>query len=207
MMNKFSVSAILCAAGTSTRMGNKNKLLLPFNGKSIISHCVSQLLVADIDKLIVVLGHQFDELEEEILLFSDHITIVKNEDFRSGHTSSIKRGVQAMHEGHTSFLIGLADMPLITTLHYNQIINHFKKHLSKDSKAIARPKFQETPGHPVILSSYHKEEILGCEDREGCRSVIRSNSDHLYVMKTEEKCYIQDTDTPESYKSLVESNL
>lgn len=206
-MNKFSVSAILCAAGSSARMGSKNKLLLPYAGKSIIQHCVANLLAADIEELIVVVGFQSDALELELYDFTDAIKIVKNEAYQTGHTSSIKCGVRAMNNHHSAFLIGLGDMPLISTKYYDQIIKHFKEAMRLDNNAIARPTYQGTPGHPVIMSTSHKEEILSCTDQEGCRSVIKSNSDLLSLMETSEKCYIQDTDTPESYKSLIADNL
>ena len=206
-MNKFSVSAILCAAGTSARMGDQNKLLLPYSGKSIINHCVTNLLAAEIDELIVVLGHQFEELNDDLQLFSDRIKIVKNDEYKSGQTSSIKCGVSAMHDDHTSFLICLGDMPLITTSHYDQIIGHFRSKKHPDGNMIARPIFQGIPGHPVIMSTFYKQEILDCKDREGCLNVIKRNTEHLSLMRTTEKCYIQDTDTPKSYKSLIDNNL
>ncbi|HJM95885.1 MAG TPA: NTP transferase domain-containing protein, partial [Candidatus Marinimicrobia bacterium] len=34
----MKISAIILAAGESTRMGGKNKLLLPYNNGSIITH-------------------------------------------------------------------------------------------------------------------------------------------------------------------------
>lgn len=207
MMNKISVSAILCAAGTSARMGDNNKLLLPFNDKSIIHHCVSYLLASEIDELIVVLGHEYDALMEELHPFLDRIKIVNNDDYLSGHTSSIRCGVRVMNDNHSSFLIGLGDMPLITSSHYNQIIRFYKEKVLQDCDTLVRPIYHDIPGHPVIMSSNHKEAVLSCKDHDGCRSVIKNNMKHLSLMMTEEKCYIQDTDTPESYNCLITTNL
>ena len=51
------ICAIVLAAGRSSRMGLQ-KLLLPFAGKTVITHIVDQLLTGDLDKTYVVVGHE-----------------------------------------------------------------------------------------------------------------------------------------------------
>ena len=59
------LSAIVLAAGMSTRMG-QNKLLLDFKGKALIAHAVDTLLASTIDEVVVVLGHEAEKVREEL---------------------------------------------------------------------------------------------------------------------------------------------
>jgi molybdenum cofactor cytidylyltransferase len=52
------VSAIVLAAGLSKRMGNENKLLLPYNDKTIIETTLQHLLDAGMEEIIVITGHE-----------------------------------------------------------------------------------------------------------------------------------------------------
>ena len=56
------MTTILLAAGLSTRMG-KNKLLLEYNGKTIIENTLVSVLSLS-DKVIVVTGFEKERIEE-----------------------------------------------------------------------------------------------------------------------------------------------
>ena len=49
------VSAVVLAAGASTRMGTQ-KLLLPFGGEPLVRRAVRQVRAAGFDDVLVVLG-------------------------------------------------------------------------------------------------------------------------------------------------------
>ena len=61
-MSSFSkVTGIVLAAGRSSRMG-RTKQQLPFRGKTILECVVDSALASSLQRVIVVLGHQADEL-------------------------------------------------------------------------------------------------------------------------------------------------
>ena len=69
----MSISAIITAAGKNSRMRKdqisrnlevKNKLILPFNNKTVLETTIDNTLSANIDECIVVLGHYSDEIIE-----------------------------------------------------------------------------------------------------------------------------------------------
>ena len=59
------LSAVVLAAGMSTRMG-QNKLLLNFREKPLIVHAVGTLLASEIDEVIVVLGHETEKMRDQL---------------------------------------------------------------------------------------------------------------------------------------------
>ena len=52
------VTAIVLAAGLSRRMGNENKLLLPFGNSTILVTTLTQILNAQLGETLLVLGHE-----------------------------------------------------------------------------------------------------------------------------------------------------
>ena len=71
----MSTSIIITAAGKNSRMRKDqisrgidvvNKLLLPFNGKTVIEVTIDNALSCNVDECIVVLGHYASEINEVI---------------------------------------------------------------------------------------------------------------------------------------------
>ena len=59
-----NVSAIVLAAGRSTRMGGPNKLLAELNGNKLVRIVVEQALASKATEVIVVTGHQAELVEQ-----------------------------------------------------------------------------------------------------------------------------------------------
>jgi molybdenum cofactor cytidylyltransferase len=52
------ITAIMLAAGQSTRMDARNKLLLEVGGRPMVRHVAETLLASRVDAVIAVLGHE-----------------------------------------------------------------------------------------------------------------------------------------------------
>ena len=62
---KFKVNAIIPAGGTSSRFGNKNKLLEKINNKEVIKYTVEAFEKSNVDKIIICANIAImDELKE-----------------------------------------------------------------------------------------------------------------------------------------------
>ena len=193
-------SAILLAAGTSSRMGKVNKLLLSWNGAPMIRHVAGQLLEAPIDEIIAVLGHEPEKIKEALEGLSVRFAI--NVDFASGMTSSIKAGVSALYPKSEAFLVCLGDMPLLTSTQYAGLIHFFEEKKKAHPAPIVRPVDRSRKGHPVLFDTRYVPAILDCQEREGCKEVIRQHQDHLYKFQTGEQAFFRDVDEKKDYKDL-----
>jgi len=205
-MNHIKISAIVCAAGLSSRMAPKNKLLLPFGRLTILEHTLDQLIQSQVNEVIVVLGHDYAGTSGALQEVKNLLKIIYNENYRSGQTSTIRKGLNLMNPDHQAFMICLADMPLLTTIHYDLLIDHYKKALANDSKAISRPLNNGDPGHPVIMSGDHRLAVDRCKDREGCRTVIQDQKLHFYPYVSSDESYYLDADTEGAYKLLLKKS-
>jgi len=196
----LKITAILLAAGLSSRMKGKNKMFLPYAKTSILQHTYSMLSDSDVDSVIIVCGEHYQRYVN-LLKLNKNDRIVQNYHPEYGLTSSIQTGVKAATEA--AVMICLADMPLLDTGHYNALINHYKATAKIDNQAIVLPKVKTQHGNPVIFSEHYREEILNEVQPNGCKSVITLNKSHLVTFKTDDSQFLVDIDSPEDYDQII----
>lgn len=202
-MNKFIISAIVCAGGLSKRMGNTNKVLLPYKNKVILSHVVEELLESNVSEVIVVLGHEIEKTKIALDHLGKSIKVIFNESYRTGQTSSIKAGLSALDPQSEAFMICLADMPLLSAHHINDLLKFYDQKSRNQKHLIVRPMVNQIPGHPVIMNHLYRQNIIECIDKEGCRSVISASKSSFIPYNTQDQAFIIDIDTPGIYEELL----
>ena len=193
------ITALVPAAGMSTRLG-RNKLLLPFKGKPLIAHAVDTLLASAVDEIIIVLGHEADQVRAAI--GEKRVRFVENRDYHEGLGSSVRAGFAAVPFQTRAIMIYLADQPLLEPGDVNFLIHAFAE-AGKTNKSIVVPLFGGQRGNPVILESSYKGSILAITGETGCRRVIKQNPDQVLTVEMENDHVIRDIDTPEDYERLV----
>lgn len=203
-LKKFKkISAIVCAAGLSTRMEKNNKLLMDIEGQPMIYHCVEQLRQSHLSEIIVVTGHEKEKMNKCLEPFENDIKIIFNERFREGQTSTIQTGVAACSPQLDAIMVCLADMPLLSASHVGELIRFFNKMSFEHEEVICRPRVLGQVGHPVVLHHSFVKEINSCTDPTGCKSVLQSNSGHLYFFESEDMAYVSDIDNFRDYTQLI----
>ena len=188
------IIAIVLAAGRSTRMGDVNKLLTPWQGKPLVVHVVdAALAVEDLSEVAVVTGHQAGAVEA---LLADGITPVHNPDYATGMASSLKAGIAwAKRRQADAVLVLLGDMPLISSLQIEQIL---AAHAETGNQAIVQATNQGKPGNPVLLPGSLFDDILQVEGDRGARSVIAAHRDQVVSVEIGDAA-ARDFDTPEAF--------
>ncbi|MEQ9298781.1 MAG: nucleotidyltransferase family protein [Cyclobacteriaceae bacterium] len=200
------ITAIVLAAGLSSRMEGQQKLFLPYREKAILEQVVAELLTSQVSEVIVVsspLTHDLIKAMPTACLPADRgITIVSNPDHKHGMTTTIQCGVKLAASDSDGFMICLGDMPRITTSEYDQLINSFASSYAEDSKAIVLPFHKGQKGNPVIFSSAYRQAILAHQDMEGCRGIVQDNLAHLSKVKMQNDHVLVDVDTPGDYHRI-----
>ena len=194
------ISAIILAAGESTRMGRQNKLLLPLGNRPLIGHIVQTVLQSEADEVIVVLGHQADHVREA--LAAHEVTFALNPRYREGMTTSIQAGVQAASAETSGFMICLSDLPMIEPAELNQLMAAFREAIQHDPRHLVRPVYQGQPGHPVIFPVHLKPAILRHQDLHGCQNIVKQNRALLTEVEMATDHVLRDMDTPDAYEAM-----
>ena len=99
----MKITAIVLAAGKSSRMGT-NKLLLQLDDKTIIEHILDQLTNYE---TLVITGHHPDKIKSFIQRYN--CKEVHNPDYEKGMTTSLKTGLRAIDEDVDAVLMVLSD--------------------------------------------------------------------------------------------------
>jgi len=187
------ICAIVLAAGRSRRMGVQ-KLLLPFGGKTVISHIVDQLLGSAVDKIFVVTGHQPERISGE--LSGRPVCIVNNADYESGMLSSVRCGLHALPERCRTVLVAIGDQPSISTGLVDLMIRSF----AAAEKNILVPCYDGRRGHPILFAAMYREEILTHYDDVGLRGLLHAYPDDVLELTVSTSCVLSDMDYPDDYR-------
>jgi molybdenum cofactor cytidylyltransferase len=193
------ISAIVPAAGLSSRMG-QNKLLMPFGDKSLIEHAVDTLKASDVDEIVVVLGHEADQVRSR--LERRRINFVHNPDYREGLSTSVRTGMSAVAKGADAIMIYLADQPLIQPDEISRLIQAFAQ-AKRAGKSIVVPFFENRRGNPVILDASYRAMVLDIVGDVGCRRIIRRYPEQVFAVQMQTDHVVRDVDTLEDFESLL----
>ena len=193
------ISAIVPAAGLSSRMG-QNKLLMPFGDKSLIEHAVDALKASDVDEIVVVLGHEADQVRSR--LERRRVNFVHNPDYREGLSTSVRTGMSAVAKGADAIMIYLADQPLIQPDEISRLIQAFAA-AKRAGKSIVVPFFENRRGNPVILDASYRAMVLDIVGDVGCRRIIRRYPEQVFAVQMQTDHVVRDVDTLEDFESLL----
>ena len=188
------ISAILLAAGKSTRMINENKLSKNYDGIPLIKHSVKNILSSNINELIIVLGYQ-NETIKSLIDYDRKIKFIYNKEFENGMASSIKAGIKNLSEKTQAFFICLGDMPFVSKDVYNKLIK------SKKNEKIIAPIFESRRGHPVLFDISMKNEIMLISGDVGAKEILKKNKDKIFNLEINDQGIIQDFNTQDNFIS------
>lgn len=191
------IVAVLLAAGESRRMGERNKLVLPLQGKPLLRRTVETILASDITKLIVVLGHEADKARNALSGLA--VETVVNDDYRSGQMTSVHAGLSAIDETCDGVMICLTDQPLLTPQDLNDLIDGFA---NRTRGSILVPTWQDQRGNPILLASEHLEAIVTGETNLGCRRLLEKHPEQISTLAMSNDHVVVDMDTPEAYEQV-----
>jgi molybdenum cofactor cytidylyltransferase len=187
------ISAILLGAGKSKRMG-VDKLSLPWGRETVLEHCLETLLKSEVKEVIVVLGPRDKRLKG--LSRSRKVKAVVNPLFRKGMSTSIRRGLQAIHSNRQGILIALGDQPHLKTRTINALIRAFDQR----KEGVVIPSFQGRMGHPVIFHQKYKKELMSLKGDVGGRSIIERHLEDVRRVSVKSAGVVKDIDTWQDYR-------
>lgn len=187
-----NISAIVLAAGLSTRMGTQ-KLLLPFDGKTMIEKVVENIRLSGIDNIQVVLGSDRMEIRQALKLMPVHFVV--NENYKEGMHTSVISGVKILPENAQAVLIFLGDQPFIPSRVIQMVIEAWQN----SGKGIVIPLFEGKRGHPPLYDLKYRNELSNLDPTKGLRSVAQKFPEDISEVETFCPEIVRDIDTKIDY--------
>ena len=183
------VSAVVLAAGGSTRMG-RQKLLLPLAGEPIVRRTVRQVAGAGFDDLLVVVGHDSQNVLEALdgLAFR----YVLNAEFATGMGSSFRTAVGALAESEAA-MFALADQPFVSAADYRRLLETYRT----EHPGIVSVRYGDVTAPPHLFDREFFPELARLE--HGARPVLQTHRFRTTILQFEPEMLL-DIDTPGDYE-------
>jgi molybdenum cofactor cytidylyltransferase len=186
------LSLIVLAAGKSSRMRGRNKLLSKVDGKPIVRRVVEAALNSKVDEVLVVVGWQSQRVRQAIADLP--CRIVLNKEFEKGQSNSVKAGLREVGPTTQAILILPGDIVNIDPRSINKVLDEYAS--ARAPLIVASHKGRS--GHPILLDKGLFEEILEIDEQTfGLKSVVKKHATQVKNVETGSDKVIWDVDTPE----------
>ncbi len=196
-MTSGGIASIIIAAGYSSRMGSF-KPLLSFGEYTAVETVLNTYRMAGIEDIILVVGYRGEELAE--ISRKTNAAFVINDHYPDGMYSSIIKGVETLDKTTKAFFIHPVDIPLVKKNTVEQLTYAF----GKRSRGIIYPTFDDIRGHPPLISTKYREDILKGDGKGGLRALLDGFEEDAELVPVYDEATIMDMDTMEDYKILLE---
>ncbi len=170
--------AVVLAAGASRRFGS-TKQLASAGGAPLVRRAVR--CAADIcgPLTVLVAGNDWEKVVSAAGPLQGFFVI--NEVFADGLSTSLCAAVDIIDEVADAVLLLLADQPLVTTAHLNDLVSKWQEH----PESIVASAYAETIGPPVIFPRGYFTALRSLEGDRGAKCIIDSNQDRLKMVSFE----------------------
>ncbi|MCB1875669.1 MAG: nucleotidyltransferase family protein [Chromatiales bacterium] len=182
------ISAVLLAAGRSSRFGSDKRLALLGDGRPLLLASAANLR-AVVQDCVVVLERRDFALADELLAMDFHIQVCEGDERGMGH--SLAAGINARVEAD-GWLILPGDMPWIGVGTIRCVVDV----LSEGADA-AVPSYQGKRGHPVGFSSRFRDCLLALHGDRGGRDLLDYGDGATRIIDVTDPGVCMDADRPE----------
>jgi xanthine dehydrogenase accessory factor len=187
------ISALVLAAGTSSRMGEP-KPLVRLEGEPILSRVLRSVAASRVGETVVVLGAEAPRVRSEVPF--DHARVVENPAFREGMSTSLRAGVAALSPESEAFFVVLGDAPFVRASTLDALIAA----RGRTGAKIVLPTYEGVRGNPVLLDRSLTGEVDELTGDRGCRTLRQHHPDETVEVPVDDPGVVIDLDTPDDVR-------
>ena len=181
-----NISAIILAAGKSTRM-RQQKLLMPWGGTTVLEKVIRTLQAAEIGDIVLVTN---SEIASQIT--HNELTVTLNN--HGEMLTSLQLGLRSQKPSAEATLVCLGDQPQIEEGSVRSVCEAFQK----NNFDLIVPSYQMRRGHPWLVARPLWDEILGMRGGS-MREFLNAHTEEIKYVNLDTPAILQDIDTPEDY--------
>ena len=191
-----NISVIILAGGSSSRMGNPKSWVKMGNGSTFLSAIVSSFIKFGISEVIVVLNEKFTSSlwEKELSIIKQHATIIENPKPEKGRLYSLSLGLKATTISELVFIHNV-DSPFVEKATLEQLINNV------EVNGVTIPSFSEKGGHPVIINTDVKNEVVSNYQQYKTLKDVFTNFPKKYV-EVDNDSILKNINSPQELEEL-----
>jgi molybdenum cofactor cytidylyltransferase len=189
------IAGLVLAAGRSSRMAPRNKLLEPIGGEKMVRRVAAVAIAGGAEPVVVVTGHEAASVAAALRGLA--VTIVANPDYADGLSTSLRAGLRALPPGIDGALILLGDMPRIEASMLSALVAAFT-----GANAICVPVRHGRRGNPVLWGSAYFAEIMRLTGDTGAKPLMAQHEAQLIEVEVATDSIFEDVDAPEDLARL-----
>ena len=195
------ISAIVLAAGASTRMGQaKAALPIGTTGETVVARVVKTLVDGGVPRVVVVAGAHIDAVRHAMPSHEPRARLVEHPGWEQGQLSSLLAGLDAIDEPHIeAALVTLVDVPLVSAATVAEVVTAWRR----TRAPIVRPASGARHGHPVIFDRSVFADLRSADPSVGAKAVFAAHRDRLLNVEVADPGAFEDIDTPEDYRRVL----
>jgi molybdenum cofactor cytidylyltransferase len=182
------ISALLLAAGASTRFGSNKLTERLADGTPMVVRSAQNLLAAGCR--VVAVTRPRDQAAGDLLAAVPGVVVSACPTAELGMGCSLAWGV-AQTAGAAGWLIALGDMPFIRPTSIRAVLLAVERGAS-----IAAPVFKARRGHPVVFARCWRERLLGLDGETGGRLLLQRYADAVTLVSCDDSGVLRDVDRP-----------
>lgn len=190
------VAALVLAAGRSTRMGERNKLLCAVDGVPLVLRAANAACASRACQVMVVTGHEAERVEAA--LDGRPVSFTHNPDYAQGMAGSLRRGLRALRCDVDAVIVLLADMPGIDAAVVDRMIDAF----DPAQPAILVPEHAGRRGNPILWPRRFFAEMAALSGDTGARGLLEQYAREVRRVPFDSPAIFADVDTPEALRAL-----
>jgi molybdenum cofactor cytidylyltransferase len=193
------IASIVLAAGSSSRMGPRNKLLEPIGGEPMVRRVAATAIASGAEPIVAVTGH--DAASVGAALQGLVVTVVLNPDYVGGLSTSLRTGLSALPAGIDGALILLGDMPEVEDSVVSALMASFT-----GTSAICVPVRHGQKGNPVLWGSRYFPEMMELTGDVGAKPLMARHEAQLIEVEVATDSIFRDVDAPEDLARFKQSD-
>lgn len=189
------VLILLPAAGASSRMRGRDKLLEPVRGQTLLRDRAGMVLDLGQDVLVTLPPDRPERADSLRDLVGPRLHLETVADAATGLSASLRTSAdRARNGGYAGLMVVLPDLPDLLTQDFKTVLQAF------DSMSIIRATSEDgSAGHPVIFPTALLPALQRLTGDTGARDILRTHPvRHVALPGTRA---VTDLDTPEAWEA------
>jgi molybdenum cofactor cytidylyltransferase len=171
------------------------KLLLPWEGDTVLGRTLANAKAGGLHPLIVICGSEPGAVAVEAK--AKDVPCIINQDHSQGQSTSLKCGLKAALSGYGVMFV-LGDMPAVLPQSYAALAAAYAK---SRSLIVVPANMQGQHGNPTVWAPQLFPEIAQLSGDTGARGLMKKYREQMLLLPLEDQGLYMDIDTPEEYFS------
>lgn len=179
-------AVVVLAAGAGTRMkSERSKLLHEVAGRSLLSYAVDAANAVEPDRLVVVVGHQRDQVEAHLADIAPHVTIAVQEQ-PNGTGDAVLSGLAPIPDVEGEVVVTMGDVPLLSGETLRALVAAHRA--NGDAVTILTCELEDPTGYGRIVREGDGDQVAAIVEQKDCtpeQAAVREINSGIYVFEAE----------------------